>query len=158
MIVSYPFFFTDWIKSSKEQDSKRKRLEQIIQHLIYAVQADRISRQLDHAQKVIFRWWGIFAIAGIALFAWAANPPTADTARLDSELSQLSKRIDDQQRDIDSLSSQIDTLNQKVEDQQRDVSSLSSRVDTLTQETDSLTRAVTSLQRSEAIRRALQNR
>jgi hypothetical protein len=124
-------------KQCKKEDKERKRLYQVLMNLIFAVQAERIRRQLDRAQKVMFGL-GLFAALGIFVFVWAANPPTAeDAARPDSGQSQLSKRVANQQRVIDSLSSRIDTLDQKVEDQQREISSLSSRVDTLDQEVSS---------------------
>jgi peptidoglycan hydrolase CwlO-like protein len=145
-------------KEREEGDKEKERLYGVLMNVIFAVQAERIRRQLDRAQKMLFGF-GFVAALGIFVFVWAANPPAAeDTSRPDSELSQLSKRIKAQQRDIDSLSHDIHDLDQKVEDQQKDVSSISRRVNSLAKRTDSLSNAVRPLQTIEAIRRALQER
>lgn len=104
---------------ARQKDNERKVLGRVRSNLLFAVRAERIRRQLDRAVKIMFRW-GILAAVGIILFVWAANPPA------DSEQSQLTERIEDQQRDINSLSARVDAIDQKTDVSTEAVRSLQS--------------------------------
>jgi hypothetical protein len=59
---------------AKVSDAQASNYSQAVGGLLTAARYDRVRRKFEAAQREML-WGGLFAAAGIALFAWAANPP-----------------------------------------------------------------------------------